>query len=306
MTDILLVDVDSQIPNLALMQLSAWHKSKGDAVGFNTPDPQRVYVSCVFQKNGTMVSGIPKLYPDADVVLGGSGISLDTWLPEAARKIPPDYDLYPSTYSQGFTTRGCIRKCPFCIVPKKEGKLQRWQHPRDFHDERFSTIMLMDNNLLADRAWFYTVTDWILQENLSVIEHGMDIRLLTPNIAERLSAMTFDKPMKFAFDSPKDRDAVINGINLLKAAGIDVKRKALFYVLVGYDTTQDEDLQRCNLLKEHGATPFVMPYKRTPWIRRLISWANRPWHFWGCDFNDFSLTIRKPKTKIAKNTLEGY
>jgi hypothetical protein len=30
--NILLVDVDSKIPNLALMKLSAWHKAKGNQV----------------------------------------------------------------------------------------------------------------------------------------------------------------------------------------------------------------------------------------------------------------------------------
>ena len=46
-----LVDVDSQIPNLALMQLSSYHKKKGDIVGFDIENPDIVYISCIFTKN---------------------------------------------------------------------------------------------------------------------------------------------------------------------------------------------------------------------------------------------------------------
>ena len=46
-----LIDVDSKIPNLALMKLSAYHKQKGNQVGFNISDPDQVYVSCIFKKN---------------------------------------------------------------------------------------------------------------------------------------------------------------------------------------------------------------------------------------------------------------
>ena len=43
MSKILLIDVDSKIPNLALMKISAYHKSIGDAVGFNVEDPDKIY-----------------------------------------------------------------------------------------------------------------------------------------------------------------------------------------------------------------------------------------------------------------------
>jgi hypothetical protein len=35
--NISLINVDSKIPNLALMKISAWHKRKGDAVEFYNP-----------------------------------------------------------------------------------------------------------------------------------------------------------------------------------------------------------------------------------------------------------------------------
>lgn len=81
---------------------------------------------------------------------------------------------------------------------------------------------------------------------------------------------------------------VINedGIRRLQDAGIRTRHKVSVYVLVGFDTTPDEDKQRCRLLKELGATPFVMQYgKRTEWTRKIAWWANRPQVFWTCDID---------------------
>ncbi len=79
----------------------------------------------------------------------------------------PDYDLKPSAnYSLGFTSRGCPRNCGFCIVHQKEGSFKRWQHPKHFYDESHDKIKLYDNNILADKEWFYEITDWILDMDL--------------------------------------------------------------------------------------------------------------------------------------------
>lgn len=59
---VLLVDVDSKIPNLALMKISAWHKLNGDDVGFNIENPDKVYISCIFKKNAGQAKGISSFY----------------------------------------------------------------------------------------------------------------------------------------------------------------------------------------------------------------------------------------------------
>lgn len=282
----LLIDVDSKICNLALMQISAYYKAKGDMVGFNIADPDEVWISCIFAKNRAQALGIGKLYPEAKVYYGGSGINYN-WLPERMQKVKPDYDLYPSEYAQGFTTRGCIRNCAFCIVREKEGHLQRWQHVKDFYDTRFNTVMLIDNNVLADKAWFFENTDFILEHDLKVIENGMDIRLLDEEIAERLAEIKFIPTLHFAFDNMHDEKAVRRGIELLKNAGIDLKHKVQFYVLVGYNTTKEQDIYRCRMLKEMGTNAFVMPFRRTEWTKKIARWANRKQLFWSIDIEDY-------------------
>jgi len=298
---VLLVDVDSTIPNLALMQISTWHKDHGDEVtllkgeyeSFDTLNADKVYVSCIFRENRAQVLGILTIPKKAEIVLGGPGLNWD-WLPAGIQKVKPDYDLYPGMeYSLGFTTRGCIRRCPWCVVPKKEGALQRWQRVEEFHDERLGTVRLLDNNILADPEWFRLNTEFLLQHDLALIEEGMDVRLLTPSLAARLAEIRLAKPLKFAFDTMAIEPAVLKGIQILQDAGINTKRNVLFYVLVGYDgcmggipTTQEEDIYRCRLLREHRTGAFVMQFRSSPWTRRLAAWANRPQLFWPRDLDE--------------------
>jgi hypothetical protein len=303
-----LIDVDSKIPNLALMQASAWHKAEGDETGLSLPDPDLVYISCVFSRNADQARGIATLYPSATAILGGSGIGY-LWLPTKMQKVTPDYDLYPSRYSLGFTTRGCIRKCPFCIVPEKEGTIQRWQHVREFHDERFNEVALLDNNILADRAWFFENTDWLIEHNLRVnIIQGLDIRLLDEEVAERLKALKWAGNIRFAWDNLSDESAVMRGIDLLKGVGINTRNNVGFFVLAGFNTTLKEDLYRCQKLKESGCNAFVMKFRRNAngdgkrsnaeirndnlELNKLAHWANRRQLFWTIDFPEYSRSKR--------------
>ena len=124
--NVLLIDADSTIPNLALMKISAYHKSRGDNVGFNVINPDKVYCSIIFKKNRHIADGLRYFYPDADIDIGGSGYDLKKVLPDEIECMTPDYSLYPDNQSYyGFTTRGCIRHCPFCIVHDKEGRFRR-------------------------------------------------------------------------------------------------------------------------------------------------------------------------------------
>ena len=283
---VLLVDIDSKIPNLALMKLSAWHKSQGDEVGFCIENPDKVYISCILTKNAGQARGVARFYPDAEIDIGGSGVDLKKGLPEEIEEMKPDYDLYPSTYSQGFTTRGCIRKCSFCVVPKKEGTLYEWQHPVFFHDDRFDTCMLMDNNLFgASRDWVTSVLTWFSDHNVKMLDHGFDARLLTEEYAGMLKDIKHPKGIRFAWDHRNDEPAVINAIQLLKDAGFTQMHKISFYVLSGYNSGFEDALYRCNRLKEMGVSAFVMPYhKRDKRINRLANWANRRWAYWSGPF----------------------
>ncbi len=225
MTGALLIDVDSTIPNLALMHISTWRKSLGIPTyregAPNAPswasDPSEVWASCIFTKNRARTDGIKWLYPNASLDIGGTGIDTHSHLPEEVDSMMPDYSIYPDCdYDVGFTTRGCIRNCPFCFVPRKEGKFRIHQHPKDFHDPSHKWVKLLDNNILADKDWFFVVTDWIMANNLGVeFNQGLDIRLLDREIADRIRQLHIVHTLHFAFDHINYRDDVEKGIELL-------------------------------------------------------------------------------------------
>ena len=136
-----MIDVDGHhYPNLALMKLSAYHKAKGDQVEWYTGIDyyDRVYLSKVF---GFTLDEERVIQAD-EVVRGGSGYKLfDQWLPEDIEHICPDYSLYPMfPEAYGFLTRGCVNKCSFCIVPRKEGGIRKHSDITEFLDGRKSAI----------------------------------------------------------------------------------------------------------------------------------------------------------------------
>ena len=161
----------------------------------------------------------------------------------------------------------------------------------------------MDNNILANKKWFFEVTDWILQEGLRVdFNQGLDIRLLDRDIAERLHEL---KPIgfwRFAFDSLNYETDVRRGISLLNDAGVNVRNKTMWYVYLHDDAQFNDALQRCEILRSLDALPYPMlnrHAKRTARMTALKRWC-RPWIFFSADWGEYNGQIRYKK--IQKNT----
>lgn len=257
---VLLMDLDvieqrRPFPNLALMKLSAYHKAKGDEVLLNFPldRPDITYASCVFTWNA---KGRNKIPPGA--IIGGSGIDLKAELPPKVEHIMPDYSLYPRVnFSLGFTSRGCPRKCPWCVVPEKEGDIVPWARIYEFWDRRHQRIKLLDNNLLAAPNWRLIMED-LLAEGLEVdFNQGLDIRLLDEEKAEYLRRLKM-REVRFAFDSIGYEKAVRQGVKLLTSCGIR-SRKLSFYALIGYDGDTTA-IDRMRILHSLNVDVFPMIY----------------------------------------------
>lgn len=297
MARILVVDADSKagFPNLALMKISAWYKRQEDSVDLIKGIPEapplvnydKVYISCIFYQNASAANTYARMF-ECDVSVGGIGIGYEN-LSYEIEHIMPDYDLYGVDFSMGFTSRGCIRKCPWCVVPKKEGKIRANANIWEFLDPRHNKLVLLDNNLLAapnaeETLSTLAVKDYAIKVNFN---QGLDIRLMTKEFAERLDMIEYYswnfrmRSLYFAFDTMKAERAVRRGIKMLRAAGIPA-RCLMFYVLVGYDTTLEQDLERVRILHELGAIPYIMRYNQNHGEGRVLDylarWVNRRYY----------------------------
>jgi len=283
---ICLVDVDSKIPNLALMKISAWHKARGDKVKFYDPlfdKPDLIYAAKVFDYTSDYL-----YFPQGiSVIKGGTGYDIRIKLPPEIEVVYPDYELYQCKYALGFTSRGCIRKCSFCIVPEKEGYIRAVGDLYSFWRGQ-ETVKLLDNNLTALPEYFETVVKQLIKEKVKVdFNQGLDIRLITPEMAQLLAKVNLWKQIHFAWDDIRIEKAVRRGINILVQNGV-AKHKIMFYVLIGFNSTPEEDLYRVETLRGLGVDPFIMPYNRNDkYQRRFARWVNHKAIFKSVKWQDY-------------------
>lgn len=269
--------VGGALPNIALMRLSAYHKAIGDDVVLNpTPMdcPDRLYISTMFTWRRRSVQDRAATFPMADVQVGGSGWDLALRLPPDVDAMGNDYDLYGIDYGMGYSSRGCIRSCAFCPVPKAEGHIREDRAIADLLNPLSNKVMLLDNNFFASE-WRPKLAE--IRERGFVVDwpQGNDIRLMTDEIAYALGdlrkrgqvwgdSFTRKHTLHFAWDLPANdarRDEVVRGVRLLLGAGFTA-RDLRFCLLIGYPGySLAEELARIGTLHELGIEPYVMVYR---------------------------------------------
>ena len=283
---ILLVDDPvAKFPNLALMKLSAYHKELKHTVGFDITNPDIIYFSCIFSRGKDIMEGkiqfLSSMYPDAKIELGGYGFNKNT-LPRYTEHQMPDYELYDIDYSVGFTSRGCIRNCKFCIVPKNEGFIHDHAPISEFLHPDHNKLILLDNNFLASPRWKYNIK-YIIDHKITVnFNQGLDLRLINNENAKLLSQVKFStwsfksKYLHFAFDNIKLESTIRKGIETLRLNGVKPYR-LIVYILCGFNSTHEDDMHRFNVLRELGCNPYIMKYndrKDDKWLNAFDRWVN--------------------------------
>ena len=297
-----LIDVDGHhFPNLALMKISAWHKSKGDDVewwfGFSHYD--RVYMSKVF--DDTYTTDIPEPINADEIVKGGTGYGLDNELPDYIEHIYPDYSLYPTLTEDtayGFLTRGCPRGCSFCIVAEKEGRRSIKVSDLDEFWRGQKYIKLLDPNILACREHIDLLDQLATSRAYVDFTQGLDIRLINKRNVDALNRIRV-KNIHFAWDNAKD-DLRWK----FKEYATMAKHKphgsfGTVYTLVNFDSTMEENLYRIYTLRDLGYDPYVMIYDKPnapKEIKDLQRWCNNKFIFKSCNrFEDYCSKQRKEK-----------
>ena len=287
-----LYDVDSRIPNLALMRISAWHKAQGDSTELYMPllheKYHRVYASSIFDFSD-------KSYIQDDMILGGTGVDLTTNLTPEIEQMNPDYDLYRYGHNIGFAMRGCRFKCSFCVVPRKEGNAHSKSTIRQLLTNKTNSnfLMLLDNDFFGNPNWsdcIEEIKDLKLRVNFS---QGLNIRIISERQAMALASVDFrdnsnNMPrIYFAWDQIKDERTILRGFHRCIDAGIKPYQMQ-FFVLIGYDSTPEQDLHRVMTIKSLGADPYVMPFKKKdPYQMRFTRWVNRRAIFNSCSWESY-------------------
>lgn len=235
-------------PNYALMKISAYHKQQGDTVEWWNPLYQydRVYSSKIFD----FTAADPYL-PD-DTVRGGTGyrdIPLDRTLPGKIDNMFPDYSIYPDCdYAIGYLTRGCPNHCRWCVVPKKEGDIRPYRTWQQVVRKDTDKLVLMDNNILACDYGIEQLENLIGSGYRIDLNQGMDARLVTPEIAEILSRLSWIRNIRFSCDQKSQIDPVRRTIDLLQRNGVRPYR-VFIYILVTKDIEDAAD--RVEALKSY-------------------------------------------------------
>ncbi len=275
--DVLLIDVDSRLPNLALMKLSRYFKEQGRSVTLvrgvqKISSASEVYASGIFTFPASMrkMEELKGFYGEA-LQMGGSGVDLQRRLPAHIEKLLPDYDLYPELEDRaiGFLSRGCPFCCPFCIVPFKEGPPRQVSDLQSLMDDgRRKKLILLDDNLLS-----LPHADELLEE---MAERGilvnftqtLDLRFVTRRRAELLrrigsSNTRFNRSnYYFSLNDTKNLPLVREKYDLFRFSWRD---NVEFICMYGYNTTLAEDVARFRFLRAlPGAYVFTQRYRPVP------------------------------------------
>ncbi|MDP2646198.1 MAG: hypothetical protein Q8P24_14755, partial [Desulfobacterales bacterium] len=274
---ILLVDVDGRIPNVALMKLSAFYRREGYRTQLVRGDrwdvdaAEQVYASCVFNCASSLrrVRKLREIFGD-DLKIGGSGLDLKLRLPAEIEELPADFSLYSEIGDRaiGFLTRGCPFKCPFCVVPQKEGMPRQVSGFDELLQNR-TKVVLLDDNILA-----HPQADDFLSEmaarNLEVnFNQTLDLRLVNK---ERAGLLRRINCRNYRFSRSNYHFSLNNTDHF------EVMRRNYgyfgfqnridnveFVCMYGFDTTLAQDVERFRFLRSlPGAYVFVQQYRPIP------------------------------------------
>ena len=296
-----------RFPNLASMKLAGYHKERGDDVELVTDYSllfdaggkllyDRVFISKVF----TDTPVPPELLTLPNVSYGGTGFFYANAPPleDEIEHHVPDYHLYDGwverqiaagvkraaltyflDYSIGFTTRGCIRGCSFCV--NRESRKAVVHSPlSEFLDDSRPYICLLDDNVLACAEW-KTVFDALRQTNKPFqYKQGLDERLLTDEKCKVLFSSKWRGDYIFAFDKLADLPLIESKLQMISRYTAAVPK---FYVLTGYDHSTPDgkpgsvDFWQSDLRDLYTRIALLLSYRCIPYVMRFAGYTASPY-----------------------------
>jgi len=272
------------------MKISAYEKQNGNTVkllkDYENLKFDKLYLAKVFDYT-KVPDGVLKL---PNIEYNGTGFYYENANPlrDEVEHIKPDYNLYSeegeyyNNYSIGYTTRGCFRKCSFC-VNKKYDKVELHSPVDEFLDDDKKYICCLDDNVLGYPGWRYIIKSLSNTKKYFQFKQGLDLRIMTEEKAEILSNVKYKGDYIFAFDHLYDSELIDNKLQLWRRY---CRKTTKLYVLSAFESQDVRDIisvfERIKILFRHQCLPYIMRYKdyngsemRGMYIN-LARWCNQP------------------------------
>ena len=340
-----------RFPNLASMKISSWHNKQGDNTQLildwkNIKCFDKVYISKVFTdtKIPDNVIDMPNVY------FGGTGFYFDKApnLPKEIEHQMPNYHLYDdwieqekqkeknkkitkgltfnehrfmermkeyTSYSIGFLSRGCFRKCEFCVNQKYDHAFNA-SELEEFYDPTRKKICLLDDNFFAYSKWKKLLIGLQETGKQFKFKQGLDERLLTEEKCELLFSSKYDGDFTFAFDNIKDYNIIKQKLKMIRKY---TDKPCKFYLFCGFDRSNKWDntfwyndivdiFKRIELLLEYKCLPYIMRFNRyeeSPYRGMYITlarWCNQPGIFKNKTFAEFCSMQKDSERYLAEFT----
>jgi hypothetical protein len=263
--------------SVALLRLGAWRRTLGDecrlyentlpAIG----EADEIWLSTVFnfdmdralelarearkRADRVLIGGISaSLFPE---YFEREGFEVVRGIVPEAEALAPDYGLLgePPTYAVTQATRGCPRKCDFCMVPILEPTVSVRDRWADDVPEGVSEIIFYDNNILAQPpAQFARLAGEILElttkRKIRSVDfnQGLDARILTESSADLLAELPI-QIVRFAFDGMQEDGHYQRAVRMMAERGTREFRSFVLYNHTGtprefyYRLRESMDLQ---------------------------------------------------------------
>lgn len=297
----------TKYPPLGLMKISTFHKKRGDRVvfykGMNAELRDQkwdiIYITTMFTYQWNTTIETIKFYQqnkaNKNIKVGGilgslmqkevegeTGIKPHFGLYKKVDRLPPDYGLFDGVYnypindaSFGYTTRGCVRRCPFCAVPKLEPEYVPFISLKNQINPTKKDLILLDNNVLASPKFpkiikeikkygFYKGAKINGKLRFVDFNQGVDARLLNEEKMKLLSEIAI-KPLRIAFDHIELKKLYIEKIHLAFKYGI---KQLSNYILYNFKDTPKDFYERLKinieLNEKLGLSIFSFPMRYIP------------------------------------------
>lgn len=301
---VLLLNVDARW-NLAIRKLYTFHTNKGDEVEMRDlglsgyPHKKRVtvdasgfdlvYCSNLFEINTYRVT----ITGTKNVIYGGvgsrnPGARLTPWMEDCDPYYAPGEKI---TY--GFLTRGCIRNCWFCKVPKHEGKLRPYRTPAEIiRGVPGEVVKFLDNNILAYSGHMEILNDLAERQIRCEFNQGLDFRLANEENIAALARLNYNGEYIFAFDDPKYKPLLDRKIQLIKKH-IPKPWKVKFYIYFHPDMHLSGLFDRIEWCRHHECLPYLMRDQACwdsplrSFLIDLAAYCNQPSFFKNLSFEEF-------------------